>query len=188
MSIYALGDRTPRFDQNCWIAHNATVIGSVELGRNVSVWYNVVIRGDNDPIRIGDDSNIQDGSVLHNDDGVPLTIGAGVTVGHMAMLHGCTIGDGCLIGIKAVVLNNAVIGKECIIGANTLIPEGKVIPDRSLVVGSPGRVIRSLSDAEVERLRANANHYVDNARRYAGEMRALDPASLLNTTPEPVQA
>lgn len=181
MSIYALGDRTPRFGDGCWIAHNATVIGAVECGRNVSVWYNVVIRGDNDPIVIGDDTNIQDGSVLHNDDGVPLTIGAGVTVGHMAMLHGCSIGDGSLIGIKAVVLNNAVIGKECIIGANSLIPEGKVIPDRSLVVGSPGRVIRTLSDEDIERLRGNATHYVANARRYASELHALDPALVLDT-------
>ncbi len=179
MSIYALGERTPRFGEGCWLAHNATVIGAVHAGRDVSIWYNVVIRGDNDPITIGDGTNIQDGSVLHNDDGVPLVIGSNVTVGHMVMLHGCTIGDGSLIGINAVVLNHAVIGKNCLIGANTLIPEGKVIPDRSLVVGSPGRVIRELSDEDLEHLKWNAAHYVENARVYKDELRALDPATVL---------
>ena len=181
MSIYALGDRTPRFGEGSWVAHNATVIGAVDAGSDVSIWYNVVIRGDNDPITIGDGTNVQDGSVLHNDKGVPLTIGKHVTVGHMAMLHGCTIGDGSLIGINAVILNKAVIGKNCIIGANALIPEGKVIPDRSLVVGSPGRVIRELSDAEIEHLKWNASHYVDNARLYSTELRAVDPATVLGT-------
>ncbi len=181
MSIYALGDRTPRFGEGSWVAHNATVIGAVDAGSDVSIWYNVVIRGDNDPITIGDGTNIQDGSVLHNDKGVPLTIGKHVTVGHMAMLHGCTIGDGSLIGINAVILNKAVIGKNCIIGANALIPEGKVIPDRSLVVGSPGRVIRELSDAEIEHLKWNASHYVDNARLYSTELRAVDPTTVLGT-------
>lgn len=183
MSIYALGDDTPRFSEGSWVAHNATVIGAVEAGRNVNIWYNVVIRGDRDPIRIGDNTNIQDGSILHTDDGVPLTVGANVTVGHMAMLHGCTVGDGSLIGINAVVLNNAVIGKDCIIGAKALIPEGKIIPDRSLVVGSPGRVIRELTDADVARLRENAAHYVDNARRYEAELRALEPSTILDQPP-----
>lgn len=174
MPIYALGDREPQFGENTWVADNATVIGRVLTGRNVSIWYNVVIRGDNDPIAIGDNTNIQDGSILHNDDGVPLTIGANVTVGHMVMLHGCEVGDGSLIGINAVVLNHAVIGRDCIIGANALIPEGKVIPDRSLVVGSPGRIIREISDGEVVSLRANAAHYVENARLYAKSVRRLD--------------
>lgn len=175
MAIYALGEHEPVFGEQNWVADNATVIGKVRTGRNVSIWYNVVIRGDNDPIVIGDDTNIQDGSVLHNDDGVPLTIGNQVTIGHMVMLHGCTIGDGSLIGINAVVLNHAVIGKNCIIGANALIPEGKIIPDRSLVVGSPGRIIRELSDADIAALHANAAHYVDNARRYRSEARQIDP-------------
>jgi carbonic anhydrase/acetyltransferase-like protein (isoleucine patch superfamily) len=166
MSIYALDRLRPRIGEGCWIAHNATVIGDVSLGRDVSIWFNVVIRGDNAPIAIGDGANIQDGSILHNDEGVPLTIGANVTVGHMTMLHGCTIGDGSLIGINAVVLNNAVVGRDCLVGANALIPEGKSIPERSLVVGSPGRVIRTLTDEEVARLRGNARHYVDNARRF----------------------
>jgi carbonic anhydrase/acetyltransferase-like protein (isoleucine patch superfamily) len=125
-----------------------------------------VLRGDNDPISIGENSNIQDGSVLHTDDGVPLTIGRDVTVGHLVMLHGCTVGDGSLIGIGSIVLNRAVIGKNCIVGANTLIPEGKVFPDRVLIVGSPGKVVRELSDAEVAKLQKSAAHYVDNARRY----------------------
>lgn len=175
MAIYALGDRVPRFGAGCWVADNATVIGLVEAGENVNIWYNVVIRGDNDPILIGDNTNVQDGSILHNDDGVPLTIGRNVTVGHMAMLHGCTVGDGTLIGINAVILNHAIIGKDCIIGANALIPEGKVIPDRSLVVGSPGRIIRELSDDDIAGLHANAAQYVENARLYARHARHIDP-------------
>ena len=175
MAIYALGEHTPSFGDGCWVADNATVIGRVEAGSNVSVWYNVVIRGDNDPITIGDNTNIQDGSVLHNDDGVPLKIGSGVTVGHMVMLHGCTVGDDTLIGINAVVLNHAVIGKNCIIGANALIPEGKVIPDRSLVVGSPGRIIRELTDEDIAGLHTNAANYVRNSRMYAAELRHITP-------------
>ncbi|MDR0634656.1 MAG: gamma carbonic anhydrase family protein [Azoarcus sp.] len=178
MGIYALDGSRPRINEDCWIAHTATVIGDVTLGRDVSIWYNVVIRGDNAPIAIGDGTNVQDGSILHNDEGVPLTIGAGVTVGHMAMLHGCTIGDGCLIGINAVVLNNAVLGRNCLIGANALIPEGKTIPDRSLVVGSPGRVLRTLTDDELARLHGNARHYIDNARRFrAGLVELRTPSA-----------
>ena len=134
MSIYALGDRRPSFGEGSWIAHNATVVGSVQAGRNVSVWYNVVMRGDNDPITIGDDTNIQDGSVLHNDDGVPLVIGSRVTIGHMAMLHGCTIGDGSLIGINAVILNNAVIGKESIEQMPAMLAEQKIDVAEGLLI------------------------------------------------------
>ena len=173
MSIYALNEQRPRIGEGSWIAHNATVIGDVRIGRDVSIWYNVVIRGDNEPIEIGDGTNIQDGSILHNDIGVPLTIGENVTVGHMAMLHGCTIGDGCLIGINAVVLNNAVIGRDCLIAAKALIPEGKTIPDRSLVVGSPGRILRTLTDEEITRLRNNARHYVVNAHRFRAGLHEL---------------
>lgn len=175
MAIYALGDRIPRFGAGCWVADNATVIGQVEAGENVSIWYNVVVRGDNEPILIGDNTNIQDGSILHNDIGVPLTIGANVTVGHMAMLDGCTVGDGSLIGINAVVLNHATIGRHCLIGANTFIPEGRTIPDRSLVVGSPGRIIRELSDEDVAGLIASAAGYVENARLYASSARHIAP-------------
>ena len=177
--IYTLGERRAELAPDCYVAPSAQVIGSVRLLAAASVWFNAVIRGDTDWIEIGRGSNIQDGSVIHTDPGVPVRIGADVTVGHMAFLHGCSVGDGSLVGINAVILNKAVIGKNCIIGANALIPEGKIIPDRSLVVGSPGRVIRELSDAEVEHLKWNASHYVDNARLYAQELRAIDPASVL---------
>ena len=166
MSIYTVGGRTPQIPASSWIAPNASIIGSVTLGANSSVWWNSVLRGDNENIVIGANTNIQDGSVLHADPGIPLKLGDNVTVGHMVMLHGCTVGAGSLIGIKSVIMNRVVIGKECLIGANTLIPEGKVIPDRSLVVGSPGRILRTLSDEEVERLRGTATHYVENAQMY----------------------
>ncbi len=174
MSIYALYDRIPVLGEGSWVADSATVVGSVVLGRNVNIWFGAVLRGDNEPITVGDSSNIQDGAILHTDEGVPLTLGQHVTVGHMAMLHGCTVGDGSLIGINAVILNNAVIGKQCLIGANTLIPEGKVIPDRSLVVGTPGRIIRGLSDEEVNGSHRNALGYVDNADLYREGLRKID--------------
>ena len=171
MPIYSLADRKPVLGHEAWVAPNATVIGDVRLGDKASIWWSAVVRGDNDTITIGAGSNIQDGSVLHADAGVPLTIGANVTVGHLVMLHGCTIGDESLIGIKSVILNRAVIGRHCIIGANSLIPEGKVIPDRSLVMGSPGKVVRQLSDDEVARLQRSAQGYVENARRYRAELK-----------------
>ena len=171
MAIYSLGDRQPVLGPDAWVAPNATVIGDVRLGDNASIWWNAVVRGDNDTITIGAGSNIQDGSVLHVDAGVPLSIGDNVTVGHQVMLHGCTIGDESLIGIKSVILNRAVIGRHCIIGANSLIPEGKVIPERSLVMGSPGKVVRELSDDEVARLLLAAQGYVENARRYRAELK-----------------
>ena len=170
MPIYRLGERAPQLKEGVWIADNATVIGDVRLGKNVNVWFGAILRGDNDPITIGDNTNVQDGSVLHTDDGVPLDIGANVTIGHKVMLHGCTVGEGSLIGINAVVLNRAVIGKNCLIGANSLIPEGKVIPERSLVCGSPGRIIRELTDHEISRLKASADGYVENALRYQEEL------------------
>ena len=172
MSIYSLGARTPTLGRDVWIAPNATVIGDVRLGDEASIWWNTVLRGDNDTLTIGAGSNIQDGSVLHADEGAPLTLGARVTVGHLVMLHGCTIGEESLIGIKSVILNRAVIGRHCIIGANSLIPEGKVIPERSLVMGSPGKVVRTLNDEEVARLRLAAAGYVANARRYRAELRS----------------
>lgn len=171
MAIYSLGERHPVLGRDAWIAPNATVIGDVRLGDKASIWWNAVLRADNDTITIGAESNIQDGSVLHADEGVPLTLGARVTVGHMVMLHGCTIGDETLIGIKSVILNKAVIGRHCIIGANSLIPEGKVIPDRSLVMGSPGKVVRQLSDEEVLWLHGAAQGYVANASRYRAELK-----------------
>jgi carbonic anhydrase/acetyltransferase-like protein (isoleucine patch superfamily) len=162
MPIYTFGDKQPQIADPVWIAPNAVIIGDVRLAKNVSIWWNTTVRGDNDPITIGENTNIQDGSVLHTDTGVPLTIGANVTVGHMAMLHGCTIGDDSLIGMGAILLNRCVIGRECLVGAGSLIPEGKVIPDRSLVIGSPGRVIRQLTDEDVANLWDSARHYVEN--------------------------
>ncbi|HCZ15076.1 MAG TPA: gamma carbonic anhydrase family protein [Candidatus Accumulibacter sp.] len=173
MPIFAIGSRRPQLDAHSWVAPTAIVIGDVRLARNASIWWNATLRGDNDPISIGENSNIQDNSVLHTDEGVPMTIGRDVTVGHLVMLHGCTIGDGSLIGIGSVLLNRCVIGKGCIVGANTLIPEGKVFPDHSLIVGSPGKAIRQLGPEEVERLRHSADHYVANWQRYARELEAL---------------
>ena len=166
--LYKLGNRIPELHgQRHFIAPNASVIGTVILQDNVSIWFNAVLRGDNEPIRIGANSNIQDGAVLHTDPGIPLTVGDNVTVGHLVMLHGCTIGDGSLIGIKSVILNQAVIGRNCLIAANTLVTEGKVIPDNSLVMGSPGKVVRMLTPEEQARLLRSAEGYRRNALRYA---------------------
>ena len=171
--LFALGSSKAQLRGNGhYVAPNAVVIGDVVLESESSVWFNVVIRGDNDTISIGARSNIQDGSVLHTDAGVPLTLGESVSVGHLVMLHGCTIGDGSLIGIKAVVLNRARIGRECLIGANALVTEGKTIPDRSLVLGSPARVVRTLDADEIANMRWIADHYVENARRYRVELSA----------------
>jgi len=175
VAVFRLAGCSPQVDPTAWIAPTATVIGDVRLAAGASVWWNAVLRGDNDPIVIGENTNIQDGSVLHTDEGVPLTLGRDITVGHMVMLHGCTVGDGSLIGIGSIVLNRAVIGRHCLIGANSLIPEGKVIPERSLVMGSPGKVVRELSDEEVARLLHGAAHYVDNARRYRKELEEIAP-------------
>ncbi len=173
--IYQLGARQIQLrGGGHYIAPNAVVVGSVILEQQVSVWFNVVIRADNEEIVLGPRCNIQDGSVLHTDEGVPLRVGASVSVGHLAMLHGCVIGQGSLIGINAVILNHAVIGKECLIGANTLVPEGKVIPDRSLVLGSPGKVVRTLIGDEIAAMRQIADHYVENAARYRRDL-AVDP-------------
>jgi carbonic anhydrase/acetyltransferase-like protein (isoleucine patch superfamily) len=165
--IYTLEDRAPRFlGPDYFIADSAAVIGSVTLHPNASIWFNCVVRGDTDELIIGENSNIQDGSVLHTDPGNKLRVGRDVTVGHMVMLHGCEIGDNTLVGIKSVVLNGAKIGRNCIIGANTLITEGKEIPDGSLVIGSPGKVVRPLTPPEVQMITLSARHYVENARRY----------------------
>ncbi|WP_288372728.1 gamma carbonic anhydrase family protein [uncultured Marinobacter sp.] len=173
--FYSLGQRKPEKDgDGQFVAHNATVIGSVKLMKKSSIWFNVVIRGDNELITIGPESNIQDGSVLHTDPGIPLNIGRGVTVGHKAMLHGCQIGDYSLIGINAVVLNGARIGKHCLIGANTLIPEGMEIPDGSMVIGSPGKVRRELNDSQKKMLEFSAAHYVKNAERYLADLQQVE--------------
>lgn len=171
--IFSLDDlQVNRIGDDQFIAHNATVIGAVTLREQVSIWFNVVIRGDAEKISIGARSNIQDASVLHADPGFPLEIGEDVTVGHKAMLHGCSIGDGSLIGINAVVLNGAKIGKGCLIGANALVTEGTEIPDGSMVLGSPAKIKRALSDDEQAALRLSAAHYVANGQRFRAQLKA----------------
>ncbi len=165
--IYTLDTRQADIQgEECFIAPGAVLIGSVVLHNNASIWFNTVLRGDNDTLTVGENSNVQDGSVLHTDPGLKLTIGKNVTVGHKVMLHGCSIGDNSLIGINAVVLNRAKVGSHCLIGANSLVPEGMVIPDGSLVMGSPAKVKRELTDPERMMLQLSAQHYVENARRY----------------------
>lgn len=174
MAIYQLGDNhIPRIDDSAWVAESAQVMGRVALAADASVWYGAVLRGDNDWITIGERSNIQDLSVLHTDAGIPLTIGADVTVGHQVMLHGCTVGDGSLIGIQSVILNGARIGKNCIVGAGALVTEGKEFPDGVLIVGSPAKVVRELTHEQIERLKMSAAHYVDNARRHRLHLKKL---------------
>lgn len=163
-TIDAVGLQTEGDDW--WVAPTAVIIGNVKLKRNASVWWNAVLRGDNEPITIGENSNVQDSCVLHTDPGFPLTIGKDVTIGHLVMLHGCVIGDGSLIGIGSVILNNTRIGRGCLIAAKTMLAEGKEIPDNSLVMGSPGRVVRQITPEQATRMVASAQHYVDNWRRY----------------------
>ena len=158
-------------DNQYWVAPNATLIGQVVLKKNASIWFGVVARADNDIIEIGENSNVQDNSVLHTDAGAPMVIGANVTIGHMVMIHGSTVGDGSLIGIGAILLNGARIGRNCIIGAGALVTEGKEIPDDSLAVGAPARVVRKVTDAERRMLAGSAQHYVDNWKRYAAGLR-----------------
>ncbi|MGM9480065.1 gamma carbonic anhydrase family protein [Roseateles sp. NT4] len=173
MAIYQLDDWEPEVDDSAWVADSAEVIGRVTLQANVSIWFNAVLRGDSDTLTIGAGSNVQDGSVLHADHGFPLVLGENVTVGHQVMLHGCTIGDESLIGIGAVVLNGARIGRNCIVGAGALVTEGKEFPDGSLIVGAPAKVVRELSEAQIAGLKASANHYVNNGRRYAAGLKRI---------------
>ena len=175
MTIYRLGDRTPRLpaEGSYWVAPSAQLIGDVEIGEGVGIWFNATVRGDNEPIRIGNRTNIQDGSVLHSDYGAPLSIGAGCTIGHAAIIHGCTIGDNVLIGMGATILNRAVIGADSLVGANALVTEGKQFPARSLIVGAPAKVVRELTDEEVEGLRRSADGYVANWQRFAKELTPL---------------
>jgi len=171
--IYALGDATPEISSTAWVAPGCHVIGRVTLCDKSSVWFGTTIRGDNEMILVGAGSNVQENCVLHTDMGYPLTIGEGCTVGHKAMLHGCTIGANSLIGMGATVLNGAQIGENCLIGAGALIPEGKVIPDGSLVVGVPGKVVRSLDDAAIEGLKQSALNYQMNAERFMKDLQAI---------------
>ena len=171
--LYALGERSPTVHPSCFVADSAHVIGAIALEEDASVWFNCVLRGDNELITIGRESNVQDGTVIHTDTGIEVRVGRGVTIGHQVMLHGCVIGDYALIGIGARVLNRARIGKHCLIGAGALITEGKEIPERSLVMGAPGKVVRQLRDEEVLMLEGSAAHYVQNARRFRAQLRAL---------------
>ena len=165
--FYDLEDKKIKNLGENWIAPNASIIGDVTLEKNTSIWFNVTLRGDIENIYVGEGSNIQDGSVLHTDPGYPLKIGKNVTIGHLVMLHGCTVGDNSLIGIGAVILNNARIGKNCIIGANALVTENKEIPDNSLVIGTPGKIIRLVTDEEVKKKKKNAIHYQENWKKYS---------------------
>ena len=176
MAIYDLGAKRPILppEGQYWIAPNAQVMGSVELKTNASVWFGAVLRGDNDLITVGENSNVQDGSVLHTDDGTPLDIGPNVTVGHMVMLHGCTIGAGSLIGIGSIILGRARIGKGCLVGANTLITEGKEFPDGVMIMGSPGKVVRELTPEQSKGLELSAAHYVANWQRYVRDLARRD--------------
>ena len=169
---YSLAEHKIITKGDYWIAPNATVIGKVVLGNNVSIWFNVVVRGDNEVITIGENSQVQDGSVLHSDPGLPVTLGRNVSIGHMAMVHGCTIGDGSLIGIRSVIMNGAVVGRNCLIGASALVAEGVTIPDGSLVLGTPGKVVRTLSAEEITTINGFADSYVRRFKRYKVELKA----------------
>jgi len=175
MPIYALDGKEPRFAdrQSNWIAPDAVLVGDVRVGRNAGIWFGVVIRGDNEPIVVGDDTNVQEHTVMHTDPGFPLTVGSGCTIGHRAMLHGCTVGDNSLIGMGAIVLNGARIGRNCLVGAGALVTEGKEFPDNSLIVGAPAKAIRVLDEAAVARLGASAAHYVANGRRFQAGLKPL---------------
>ena len=173
MPLYAIDDISPTLAEGAWAAPSADLIGDVRLGARASVWFGAVIRGDNEPITIGESSNIQEGAVLHTDPGVPLTIGDFVTVGHQAMLHGCTIGDGSLVGIQAVILNGAVIGKNCLVGAGAVVTEGKTFPDRSVIFGSPAKVVRELNEENAARLAMSAESYVHRGQNYKANLKRI---------------
>ena len=173
MPLYSLGDLKPQLGEGAWAAPSADLIGDVRLGARASVWFGAVLRGDNTPLILGEETNFQDGAVGHSDAGFPLTSGARVTVGHQAILHGCTVADDCLIGMGARMLNAAVIESECIVGAGALIAEGKRFERGSLIVGSPARVVRQVTQEERQLLRASAAHYAEKAQRYAAELRRL---------------
>jgi carbonic anhydrase/acetyltransferase-like protein (isoleucine patch superfamily) len=173
MAIYQLGDDAPQIDPSAWVADTANLIGKVSIGANATVWYGVTIRGDNELISIGADSNVQEGTVMHTDMGFPLDIGVGVSIGHQAMLHGCTVGDGALIGIQAVIMNGAVIGKGCLVGAGALVTEGKQFPDNTLILGSPAKAVRTLAEQDIARLREIADGYVKRGQRYRTELKKI---------------
>ena len=174
MAIYQLGDKRPKIDPTAWVAENAIVAADVRIGQQASVWWNCVIRGDTDTIIVGERCNVQDGSVMHTDPGIVLELERCVSIGHGVILHGCHIGEGSLIGMGSVILNKARIGRQCLVGANTLIAEGKVFPDGVLILGSPGKVVRELSDEERQRVAGTSDRYVKYSRRYATELVRID--------------
>jgi carbonic anhydrase/acetyltransferase-like protein (isoleucine patch superfamily) len=173
MAIYQLGEHAPEIDASAYVADSATLIGQVTVEANASVWFGVTIRGDNERITIGENSNVQEGAVMHTDMGFPMVIGKNVSIGHQAMLHGCTVGDGSLIGIQAVLLNGARIGKGCLVGAGALVTEGKEFPDHSLILGSPAKVVRTLTEDDLLRLQGNADGYVERGRRFKAELKKI---------------
>ena len=175
MPLYALGEVRPTVPapDEFWLAPDAHVIGNVVIGRNVGIWFGAVVRGDNDPIVIGERTNIQDGVMLHADPQFPLTIGSGCTLGHHAIVHGCTIGNNVLVGMGATILNGAIIGDNCLVGANALVTEGRAFPAGSLILGAPAKAVRMLDEPAIARMRRSADRYVANARRYAAGLRAL---------------
>jgi carbonic anhydrase/acetyltransferase-like protein (isoleucine patch superfamily) len=173
MTIYQLGEHAPEIDASAFVAENATVIGKVTLQANSSVWFGATIRGDNERITIGENSNVQEGTVMHTDMGYPLTVGKDVTIGHQAMLHGCTVGDGSLIGIQAVILNGAKIGKGCLVGAGALVTEGKEFPDHSLIIGTPAKAVRTLTPEDITRLALSAASYVARGRLFKTELKKI---------------
>jgi carbonic anhydrase/acetyltransferase-like protein (isoleucine patch superfamily) len=183
MTCYRLDDQVPRLDEGVFVAPGAQVVGQVQLGAGSSVWFGAVLRGDNAPITLGQRCNVQEGAVLHTDPGFPLEIGDEVTVGHQAMLHGCRIGAGSLVGIQAVVLNGAAIGEDCLVGAGALVTEGKVFAPRSLILGTPAKAVRNLSDTEVEHLRRSARTYADKGQHFATALQAIpDPTGQKDST------
>jgi carbonic anhydrase/acetyltransferase-like protein (isoleucine patch superfamily) len=175
MPAYAIDGKAPEFEDadTNWIAPDATLIGNIRIGRNAGFWFGVVIRGDGEPITIGADTNVQEHTIMHTDPGFPLTIGEGCTIGHRALLHGCSVGDNSLIGMGAIVLNGARIGNNSLVGAGALVTENKVVPDNSLIVGSPAKVIRMLDEVAIERLRVSAAHYVANAKRFKATLKPV---------------
>lgn len=173
MAIYQLGDHAPEIHPSAYITESASVIGKAKIEANASIWFGATIRGDNELITVGENSNVQEGSTLHTDPGYPLTIGKNVTIGHQAMLHGCTIGEGSLIGIQAVILNGAKIGKNCLVGAGALVTEGKEFPDNSLIIGSPAKAVRTLTEGDIARMHGNTANYVQRSKQFKQELKRI---------------